>query len=836
MSFLVNLAWMIASTVVSALLAPKAENAKASGLGDFTEPTALEGRPLPLVLGTCKLTGPNVMWWGHLSHGRIRRKSGLFSATTIGYKYYLGMQLGLCVGPIDAIEDIYAGDKSLRKEDEKRRLTLSEGAMTAFRDDGTYDSAGAAFPWLAQGGHKEVEIYDLAELFGGEEREGGIGGRIHAYFGAADQPADPYLVEQFGGAAPAYRGLCYLRLGGPKKGFYVGTQKTVKDWAPVVRHCPVPCGLSSAKGNIGGSANIAYACAWLLTLASDYGGFGVSTSRLDLPTFQAAADRLYAEGLGISLVMDTQKSRDAWLSELLRIADGVLYTDPQTGLWTLKLIRADYDPATLPELTVDDTLEAPAVTRPSWGDTINQVLVRYTDRSQDYTTRTVQARDAANIRARGGEVASETVDYLAVDNAAAANRLVARDLQTRAYPLAQIQGLKANRKAWAWRPGQPFKLTWPAQGYSGMVCRVTKIRYGTLENPEITLDAVEDIFGLEVAQYAPPPASGWVDPAAAPVALEAQGLVEAPHWMVGETRQVLALGTPGDGTSTAAQVWTNEGAGYLRTAQLDPLTPSGTLAAACAARTAGLDAAGFTVSGDLADLVAESTNADGRAAGANLALVGAEWMSWTTCTPNADGTFTFSGVLRGVMDTVPVDHAAGERVWFVTEGAVPLRPTPYAADLTCRAKLLPVNELGTLALASAAELQLTTTSRAWRPLPPGYVRLNGSTYASWPTTTTGDVTLSWAWRARTTQASGAPLVSQDDPASASPEGTLQVEALVGGVVRRTWTGLTATSLTYTLAQRQADDADAAKAVAFRITPVNGSLTGTVRLTPGFVMG
>ena len=349
MSFLVNLAWMIASTVVSALLAPKAENAKASGLGDFTEPTALEGRPLPLVLGTCKLAGPNVMWWGNLSHGRVRRKSGLFSATTIGYKYYLGMQLGLCVGPIDAIEDIYAGDKSLRKEDEKRRLTLSEGAMTAFRDDGTYDSAGGAFPWLAPGGHKEVEIYDLAELFGGEEREGGIGGRIHAYFGAADQPADPYLVEQFGGAAPAYRGLCYLRLGGPKKGFYVGTQKTVKDWAPVVRHCPVPCGLSSAKGNIGGSANIAYACAWLLTLASDYGGFGVSASRLDLPTFQAAADRLYAEGLGISLVMDTQKSRDAWLSELLRIADGVLYTDPQTGLWALKLVRADYDPDTLPD-------------------------------------------------------------------------------------------------------------------------------------------------------------------------------------------------------------------------------------------------------------------------------------------------------------------------------------------------------------------------------------------------------------------------------------------------------------------------------------------------------
>lgn len=136
-------------------------------------------------------------------------------------------------------------------------------------------------------------------------------------------------------------------------------------------------------------------------------------------------------------------------------------------------------------------------------------------------------------------------------------------------------------------------------------------------------------------------------------------------------------------------MWTNEGAGYLRTATLDPLTPSGTLASPWVSRTAGLDAAGFTVEGDLGDLVAENTNADGRLAGANLALVGSEWVSWTTCTANADGSFTFSNVLRGVMDSVPVDHAAGEQVWFVTEGAVPTRATPYAADLTCKAKLLP---------------------------------------------------------------------------------------------------------------------------------------------------
>lgn len=160
----------------------------------------------------------------------------------------------------------------------------------------------------------------------------------------------------------------------------------------------------------------------------------------------------------------------------------------------------------------------------------------------------------------------------------------------------------------------------------------------------------------------------------------------------------------------------------------------------------------------------------------------------------------------------------------------------YSSDRTVKAKVLPRNLRGVLPVSSALEMSVITTSRAWRPLPPGNVRLNGQPYATWPVSTTTDCVLTWSHRSRSTQGPGALLVPQDADPGVSLEGTITVEALVAGVVRRTWSGLTGTSQTYTRAQRIADDQDLSKPVQFRLTPVNGSWSGTPRLTPSWVMG
>ena len=77
---------------------------------------------------------------------------GSSKSQTVGYRYYLGMHLAICHGPVDAITEIQVGERQAWSGN----LTAS-GRITV----------------------------NMPELFGGEKREGGISGAIDAAFGQA---------------------------------------------------------------------------------------------------------------------------------------------------------------------------------------------------------------------------------------------------------------------------------------------------------------------------------------------------------------------------------------------------------------------------------------------------------------------------------------------------------------------------------------------------------------------------------------------------------------------------------------------------------------------------
>ena len=63
----------VTSTVLKSLVA-RLNQPKASPLGNFTAPTAEEGRAIPVVFGTVLVTGPNVTWYGDLHASPIKQK------------------------------------------------------------------------------------------------------------------------------------------------------------------------------------------------------------------------------------------------------------------------------------------------------------------------------------------------------------------------------------------------------------------------------------------------------------------------------------------------------------------------------------------------------------------------------------------------------------------------------------------------------------------------------------------------------------------------------------------------------------------------------------------
>lgn len=58
------------------MLAPKPQQPKPSGIGDFTVPTADQDRTISVIFGRVWITGPNVVWYGDLSSRAIKEKSG----------------------------------------------------------------------------------------------------------------------------------------------------------------------------------------------------------------------------------------------------------------------------------------------------------------------------------------------------------------------------------------------------------------------------------------------------------------------------------------------------------------------------------------------------------------------------------------------------------------------------------------------------------------------------------------------------------------------------------------------------------------------------------------
>ena len=72
--------------------------------------------------------------------------------------------------------------------------------------------------------------------------------------------------------------------------------------------------------------------------------------------------------------------------------------------------------------------------------------------------------------------------------------------------------LVVNRAAWAFRPGDVFKWSWPRYGITRMVCRILSVRIGPVTDSKIRLDVMQDAFATDWTAYSPPSPSAWIWP------------------------------------------------------------------------------------------------------------------------------------------------------------------------------------------------------------------------------------------------------------------------------------------------------------------------------------
>lgn len=825
--------WIITTYAVVKYLTTPYDSPKASGLSDFSIPTADAARALPVVFGTVKITGANVVWYGDFGSFGFAGEGS--NGKPVGYYYFLGLDAALCMGPIEVVHWATFEEKSA-------------GNTQFFYGDGTDLEPRQGL----------VRICLVAvDLFGGMKSGGGVQGNIDVYLGNAAQDPSGYLQGRVSADYPGLSQVCHAvfrNVGGAGGtgeggvpgdqyfgGFYWGTSPYLKPVAFVVERCPNTLGMPDGHHRTsfdapGWGHDSNPACIIYEILTDTTWGLGLSSAMINTQSFLDAGELLYGEAFGMSMMMEHQGAGSEVIADILRHIDGELFADPETGQLTLRVVRA-LSAETIAALPVFDEsiLANVEFSRGSWSETYNQVKVTYCSRFDNFTPRVAQWQNLSNLQMRD-EVACLQVAMEGISTAGPASQAAGRLLKGASYPFARLR-LFANRQAWKLRPGDAIKVTWPALGIIEMVCRVVRPASGELTDGMISLDVVEDMFSYSGTGFSDPGPSGWIDPIGEPTAALAETLIELPYQLSGvegvagaADRRVGAYAVRSDNQQLGFKVAADAAGGtdYVQTNSVEGFFPTGTLIDAYAKSTAALDVSGFVV-GDPVDIGRlASISAAQLYQGVNLALIDSEIIAWQTVAGTTT-TRTITNVLRGVLDTVPADHAAGARVWFITDGqtACWTNPsTPYAADETIAAKLLPFTIRAVLGPASAVRETVALAGRALKPLPPGRVRVNGFAWPDAQTFTGADVVVTWAHRHRVNQATAGVVVSQDATDYAvAPEGTYTIEVRVSGALKRTVTGVTAATWTWTTAMQTADGAGGLPAT-IRVYPVLDALVGT----------
>lgn len=744
--------WAAIVIIVIALLLvlmapkPKIENARAANLGDFQFPRSKEGDPVMWFLGTVRVRSPNSLWYGDYTPVAIKKKqkTGLFSSkkVTVGYKYHIGIDLCWGLGGAHPV--------TLRK---------------LWSDKYVFWQGVASTP-------QTLTISGKANLFGGPEQRGGLAGKIDYYPGSFTETRNTYLAAKADPDVPAYIGQCRtvfhgnMIVGFPSadpensgvtlaSGFYFGTTTSIN---------AIHAEMTRLSTNVHPTYSIMPNGLDVNPMELLYTGFtqkfgmpGLDTTNIDMPSWQACAQTLYNEGFGMSLLVQQSITGKELCEEVLRIADGILYQDTNSGKIVAKLIRQDYDIETLPVLDQSIVKELVNFNKTTWEQTYNQCRVTFKDRANEYADRVATQQDFANINFQQ-RVKNIDISMPGCFLNDEATDLAVRQLSLLSVPLYQLE-LRCNRKASLMNPGDVFVFNWAPYGILNMVMRVQKIDKGTLIDGTVTINCVQDRFATALAVFAPPTGSGWT-----PVTSNAQPVAtrlffETPKWFhqffetppaanqaapyvvakppgsasVGMDIEVSANGTYSD-VVLAGDDYPYDGSFVLQTAFADTV-----------GRATGYTAAGFTI--ELVDVPSELLDQNGSfdVTGQFLVLMNGEFMQITNLVDNGNGTYGCTDIYRALLDTGFTTHAIGSRGYLVkqSDGLLPV----YLADLgaTFYGRIRDITPNDTLPPESALTDSFVTTQRAQRPAPPDYVTIEGSRT---PSSVAAGSSVTLAWRAR----------------------------------------------------------------------------------------
>lgn len=498
-------------------------------------PRTTEGTPLPLVYGQCRIRSPIVVWAGnylapgeHVTPWNPAPFEASFDSTfysvdvlfCLGIPFYSTAAAGVTF--VSTLRSGWAGDSlmamTIRSIPGTPVMACYSGPATVSAGD--LPDGKFTFTGLYYRGTWDQSVLDGSTAYGTtpatipdttvfapfpEEADQTHGfwpdGHYYDYTAAGTSAFAAFKQVGVDGQIPGCRGqimlFAHISLGQssalPAFQFEVMSLQTGS---------AADLGNSFTFDEAGVSFDADPAAVILDVLTAPWGKVGLSMSQIDLPSFQAASDTLFAEQHGYSRAFEQPADADAIINDVIAQIDGVWYQEPATGKLVLKLIRFDYNPEALDDINPSN-MENPGpgwYAMQGWAEVPNQVRVTYRDRANGYTEKQEIAQDPALIDSNGGRIRSVSVRYEGCCRASLANQLAAREMAAVGRPMVRAT-VVVNRSFYAKRPGDVVTLTRPELGIDKMIMRIASIDFGQLHSGKIKMQLMRDVFDVKVGAF-----------------------------------------------------------------------------------------------------------------------------------------------------------------------------------------------------------------------------------------------------------------------------------------------------------------------------------------------
>lgn len=735
---------------------------------------------------------------------------GKGKATTVGYRYYMSLHMGISRGPIDEIVQLDVGNVRawpLPDGDPEAvggLMTIAtgpNGSGVAQYEDGTHAIVDAAQINTIQGSGD----YTIAaeSIFGGDKKEGGIAGTLRVMMGHASQVVPAYIKTMMGGRVPDFRGVVTLFFDGlltsinpyPKTWEW-RVRRTESGWdGSVWQPSLVTIWLRGGTIKAMNPAHILYEA-----FTNRDWGRGLSRDDIEDAVWLKSAETLYNERLGLCLRYNRQSELSEFIQNVLDHVGGSIYPDRSTGRLSFDLLRDNYNLDELPLYTYDSGLiSLDDVETSGQDDLVNEVIVKWTDP----ISKSERAARVQNIALNQSMGASNSTSktYAGISDVDLALRMCQRDLKANSNSVKRFT-LALDRRAWQLAPGKAFRISVPDRGIFNAVLRAGKVSEAGGTDGRIRVDAVLDVFGLPAASFIAPQSNEWVNPSREALVADKRIVREVTY---GELVTILDPANLDMLDSTAGGVVSIVGKPSSLSQGYDmEITPEGSsepnsgagsfapyVISANPIPLQGTDTTiSFTLSSDIGLITVGTAVQIGDEIGRLVNIVVTDLAQTVT-------------VARGCYDTVPLAHPAGTPIYFIRD-AIGSDEREYASGEDVEVKILPFTSTSKLSSSLAPTDVVTIRGRQARPYPPADLKVNGTRYTSLPPQAV-DLTITWVHRNRVVQQDQ--LVSHSE-AGVSPEAgttyTVRVYAGNTSTPVRTFAGITGTSVVYTTEMISAD--------------------------------